>query len=93
MSDGAQAVWSIKEKERCQYIRHEKVEGQMWGSSFMTHDQTLALTYDNQKQTGDCENNTLKITQQGIAFTIIDNVKQFDYEKLIPAKIEVRSEY
>ena len=52
----------------------------------MTHDQTLSLTFDNQKQTVDCENNTLKIAQQGIAFTIIDNVKQFDYEKLIPPR-------
>ena len=82
MSDGAQAIWTVDKKERCRYIKHNKVTGQLWGNSFMTHDQTLALTFDNRMKTTDCENNTLRIAQQGVAFAIVQHNELVEYNQL-----------
>ena len=82
MPDGAQAIWTVNTKERCRYIKYMKVTGQLWGNSFMTHDQTLALTFVEQTRVRDCENRTLRVAQQGVAFHILDNIQQVDYRKL-----------
>ena len=56
--------------------------GQLWDNSFMTHNQTLALTFDNQMKTTDCENNTLHIAQQGVAFAIVRHNELVEYNQL-----------
>ena len=57
-----------------------QVTGQLWGNSFMTHDQTLALTFDNRTKTTDCNNNTVRIAQQGVAFAILERTDLIKYD-------------
>ena len=84
--DGTVAIWKTNTKERCRYIKYSKVTGQLWGNSFMTNDQTLALTFNNRTTVKDCDNKTLHIAQQGVAFNILESTEQINYDKLRPPR-------
>ena len=67
LDDGLQAIWQVERREKCRYVPFQKITGQLWGNSFLSHDQTLGLTFGKRWETG-CAGKWLNISHQGVHF-------------------------
>ncbi|MCP3666774.1 MAG: hypothetical protein GY696_30470 [Gammaproteobacteria bacterium] len=77
MEDGTFLSWVPDKREKCEYVQWKAVKGKKFGNNWISEDGNLALTFQNGGQTvRDCDGNELILSDQGIAFKIIREIRR-----------------
>ena len=75
--NGAQAIWYVNDTVNCKFIFFQNMTGQLWGNSFLTDDQTLALTFTNETINNECNK------PKALDVTSRDCISDFGHERYI----------
>ncbi len=68
LKDKTHLVWEPDEHEKCEFMEWKSFDGHKIADSWVSHDGNLALTHKNRKWVTSCEQEQLRMSDQGIPF-------------------------